>query len=237
MDAHDHGSIPDDPIRFQEAIDRFRQLVPMTDEEYEALEEAEQEFAFTVANVSQADLVAGVYDEIERAIADGTTFDDFQDAVGDSLAAAWGGEDPARLETIFRTNVMDSYSAGRYDVMTAPAVAEARPYWRFDAIGDGPRTCEICDSCGGVILPQDDPWWQTHYPILHPNCRCMATPLSADEAEAEGITDSPPDVDPAPGFGSAPAGSSGSDWEPDTGDYPAAIRDELDGRLDAGADG
>ena len=236
MDAHDHGSIPDDPIQFQEAIDRFRQRVPMTDDEFEQLEEAEQEFAFTVANVAQADLVAEVYDAIDRAIADGTSFDDFQDEVGDSLADSWGGDDPGRLETIFRTNVMDAYGAGRYDVMTAPAVAEARPYWRYDSIGDGPRTCEICEPCGGVVLPQDDSWWQSHYPILHPNCRCIATPLSADEAKDEGITSSPPDVDPAPGFGSPPSGAGGSDWEPDTGDYPSAIGDLLDERLDDYAD-
>jgi hypothetical protein len=233
MDAHDHGPVPDDPIRFREAIDRFRQLVPMTDEQYAALEEAEQEFAFTVADVAQADLVAEVYDAIDRAISDGTTFEDFQGDVGGGLADAWGGEDAGRLDTIFRTNVMDAYSSGRYDVMTAPAVAEARPYWRFDAVGDGARTCDICEPCDGTILPQDHPWWQRHYPILHPNCSCIATPLSEDEARDEGISDDGPDVDPADGFGAPPAGAGGSDWEPDTSDYPAAVRDELDDRLDA----
>lgn len=232
MDAHDHGSVPDDPIKFQEAIDRFRELVPMTDEEFDALTEAEQDFAFTVANVAQADLVAEVYDSIERAITDGTTLDDFKADVGDQLADAWGGEEPGRLETIFRTNVMDAYSSGRYDVMTAPAVAEARPYWRYDAVGDGGRTCDICEPCDGVVLPQDHPWWSRHYPILHPNCRCIATPLSEDEAKDEGITGSPPDVDPAPGFGTPPAGGGGSDWQPDTSDYPAGIGDELESRLD-----
>lgn len=231
MDAHDHGDIPDDPVQFQEAIDRFRQLVPMTDAEYEQLEEAEQQFAFTVANVEQADLVAQVYDAIDSAVSQGKTFEDFQADVGGALADAWGGDDPSRLDMIFRTNVMDSYNAGRYDVMTSPAVAEARPYWRFDGIdGDG-RTCDICQPCIGVILPQDHPWWRRHYPILHPRCRDLAVAMSKEEAEQEGITSDPPDVDPAPGFGSPPVGGGRSDWEPDTSDYPEPIRGELDDRL------
>jgi len=234
VDAHDHGDdVGDDPVRFQEAIDRFRALVPMTEEQYDALEEAEQDFAFTVANVAQADLVAQVYEALQRAIEDGTPFEDFQADVGPQLADEWGGDDPARLETIFRTNVMDAYSAGRYDVMTSPAVAKARPYWRFDAIGDGPRTCDICERCGGVMLPQDHPWWQRHYPILHPNCRCIATAVSQVEAEAEGITTDPPDVEVSAGFGSPPAGAGGGDWDPDTSDYPDGIGNELDERLAA----
>ena len=75
MDPHDHGTIPADPLRFQEAIDDFLKRVPMTSDEYDQLEAAEQEFAFTVANVAQADLVADVYEALQSAIAEGTTFE------------------------------------------------------------------------------------------------------------------------------------------------------------------
>lgn len=230
MDAHDHGNIPDDPLQFQEAIDRFRARVPMTDEQFEQLQDAEREFAFTVANVAQADLVAQVYEAIASAIEDGTTLDDFKAEVGGALADAWGGDDPAHLENIFRTNVMESYNDGRYDVLTAPATLAARPYWRYEGIDDG-RACEICEPCIGVILPADHPWWRTHYPILHYLCRDIVSPLSEDEAKDEGITGSPPDGPPAlEGFGTPPSGA-GDDWEPDTADYPAAIGDELADKL------
>lgn len=235
MDVHDHD-VDDNPLRFQEAIDAFLKRVPMTQDEYDQLEAAEQEFAFTVANVGQADLVAGVYEKLQSAIADGTTFEDFKADVGEGLANEWGGDDPTRMDTIFRTNVMDAYGEGRYEVMTAPAVASARPYWRYDGIdGDG-RTCEICEPRLNVILPADHPWWKRNYPILHCKCRDIADPLTEEEAMAEGITSSPPDdPPPAPGFGTPPAGAGGSNWEPETNEYPGGIGDILQDRLDAGA--
>lgn len=236
MDAHDHPDVDADPLRFKEAIDAFLQRVPMTSDEYDDLEEAEKQFAFTVANVAQADLVAGVYDALKSAIEDGTPFEDFQAQVGPALADEWGGDDPTRLDTIFRTNVMDAYGDGRYQVMTAPAVKSARPYWRYNGIdGDG-RTCEICEPRLNVILPADHPWWQRNYPILHCNCRDIADPLTEEEAQAEGITGSPPDDPaPAPGFGTPPAGAGGGDWQPETADYPDGIGDVLDDRLGQGA--
>jgi hypothetical protein len=235
VDAHSHGSISDDPVKFREAVDEFLSLVPMTDDEYAELEAAEQEFAFTIANVTQADLVGEVYEELRGAIENGTDFGEFQDAVAGDLAAEWGGENPARVEAIFRTSVMDAYNSGRYDLMTAPATADARPYWRYDGIDSDGRTCDICEPCIGTILPADDEWWLTHYPILHPNCRDIATALSADEAEAEGISDGPPDgPEPPAGFGTPPS-IGGSDWEPDPSDYPDAIGGELADKLDEAA--
>lgn len=234
MDPHAHDDVESDPLRFQEAIDAFLKRVPMTDDEYADLDEAEQEFAFTVANVAQADIVAQVYEAIADAISDGTTLEDFQGAVGDSLTAAWGGDDPGRVENIFRTNMMDAYNSGRYAQQTAPATADARPYGRWDVIEDSRTSEDICMPIGlaNVIVRLDSAWAQRHYPPLHYCCRTIVTGLSKEEAEDAGITGSPPDVEPLPGFGSAPAGV-GSDWEPDPSDYPDAIGSELDDKLDA----
>lgn len=46
------------------------------------------EFAFTVADVAQLDMVVDVYEAIERAVAHGTTLDDFKADVGKSLEEA-----------------------------------------------------------------------------------------------------------------------------------------------------
>lgn len=229
-DPHSHAPIPDDPLRFQEAIDDFLKRVPMTKDAYDELSEVEKDFAFTVANVAQADLVAQVYDGIQSAIEDGETFETFQARIGDALDESWGGADPSRLEMIFETNVMDAYNGGRYAQQTAPATIAARPYGRYEGIDDG-HGCEICEPCYNVILPLSHRFFKTHYPILHPRCRDIVTTLSKDEAEAEGITGEPPDgPPPVEGFGAPPA-SAGSDWEPDTSDYPAEIGDELDDKL------
>jgi SPP1 gp7 family putative phage head morphogenesis protein len=228
-DVHQLPGVPADPLRFDEAIRAFRRRSPVTDEVFDLMLEVEREFAFTLANVAQADLVSEVYDAIDRAIRDGTTLEDFKAEVGTALEEAWGGEQPARLEAIFRTNVQGAYNAGRFDRMTAPAAKRARPFWRFDAIADS-RTTPFCRGADGVVLPADDPWWKSRYPPAHHNCRSVVTPLTEDEAKDEGITRSPPPGKAADGFGKAPS-TTGADWEPEPRDYPAPIAAELEEKL------
>lgn len=227
--ADEFLGISSDPVRFQEAIAALRRRVPMTDDAFSALEQQELEFAFTVADVAQLDVVLDVYEAIQSAVADGTTFEDFKAEVGEKLEAAWGEEDGARLETVFRTNVQTSYNGGRYEA--AQRVKEDRPYWRFDG-PDDTSTSDICRPCIGVVLAADHPWWQTHYSPLHHRCRHRVSTLTQAQAEREGITAHPPSVDVPSGFGLAPTGGGGSSWEPDPAEYPDAIRAALEDRLD-----
>ncbi len=211
---------PADPDAFPQAIRWFRSRLIMSDEEFAALEDASYERAFTVAGVAQLDLVTEVWEALDRAIAQGETFGDFQGAVADKLAAAWGGEQPWRVETIFRTNVQSAYSAGRWQQMQAPAVMAARPFRRYSAIFDQ-RECPICAELDGAVRPADDAWWRTHNPPMHFNCRCHVVTLSKAEAEAEGVDPSGPSVDAAEGFGGAP--SETDDWQPDLSEYPGPL--------------
>jgi SPP1 gp7 family putative phage head morphogenesis protein len=229
MPKRPHGNIPADPKRFEEAIDAFRKRVPIRKDEWETLTRQEREYAFTVAEVAQADLVTDVYEAIDKAISAGTTLEEFKRDVGAKLEDAWGEPRAARVETIFRTNVLGAYNEGRHAILTAPAVKEARPYWRFDAVEDS-RTSDICDELDGTILPADDPFWDSHTPPLHFQCRSVLTPLSEEEATDEGENDEAPDAEPDEGFGAAPS-REGEDWEPDLSEYPEEIADELGDRL------
>lgn len=229
MPANDNAP-PADPDRFDEAIRAFRERVPMTDAEFADLMESERQRAFWVAGVTQARAVQDVMDALDRAIEHGTTLEDFKAEVGGTLAEAWGGEDSGRLETVFRTNVMQAYNDGRAVVFADPEVKKARPYLRFDAVGDS-RTSEICEALDGKVLPADDPFWRTHSPPLHPNCRSILTSLSDAEAAGEGITRGRPDTGgaaPADGFGS---GRDDKD-EPDISGFDPAIREVLKDRIE-----
>ena len=223
---------PADPTHFAEAVAAFRKRVPMPKDEWEALEDAQHEYAFTVAGVAQADMVAQVWDAIDSALSNGEDFEAFKERVTDMLETSWGGEIPGRLETIFDTNVNTAYNAGRKSVFTSPTVAEARPYWRFEWVDDDDE-CEICEACNGVILPADDPWWDDHIGPLHFRCRCSFTALSAEEAGEEGISDKAPgeESDPDDGFGD-PGGEPAPDWQPTMRDYPKQIRDVLTDEID-----
>src|SRR3954462_2154161 len=229
------AGISPDPLKFDEAIAAIRRRVPMTEDVWSQLEQDELEYAFTVADVAQLDLVVDVYEAIARAVEDGTTLDDFKEAVGDRLEEAWGEEaEASRVETIFRTNVQGAYNSGRHEA--AQAVKADRPFWRYQAVLDN-RTSDTCEACDGTVLDADDPWFQTHYPPLHPNCRCIAVTLTERQAEREGISSGGPKVDVPDGFGAAPAGGGGTDWDPDPKDYPDAFRGELEDRLSEGDDG
>lgn len=221
-----------DPSKFNEAIRRFRRLVPVTDAEFKRLDEDAQREAFKIANVNSADVVLGVYEELARAIEDGTSFQDSKARIVGKLVEEWGMADSWRVETIFRTNVQRAYNDARYEVMTAPTVLEDRPYWRFDAIDDQ-RTTDICQRLDGTVRPADDPFWKTHSPPTHFNCRSTLVPLTREEAEEEGITPEPPDSPPAEGFGHAP-NTRGANWEPDYSQYPEDVAKELQRRVAGG---
>lgn len=224
--------VTDDPSEFAEAVAAFRRRVPMPDWKWDALSEAERTFAFKVSGVAQADLANDAWQAIDRAIAEGTTLDTFKNEVGAKLEAAWGKADPARLETIFRTNLLGAYNAGRHEILSHPEVKKARPFWRYDASGDD-RDCDVCDALDGTVRPADDPWWHGHTPPCHFQCRCILVPLSQEEAEEEGIDKEGPDVDADEGFGKQPSGDEpGGDWEPDPSGYPKPIAEVLEGKLE-----
>jgi SPP1 gp7 family putative phage head morphogenesis protein len=216
---------PPDPDRFDQAVEAWRRKVPMPEKDWRQLTLEERQHAFTVSGVAQARLVDDVYEALGRAIEEGSTLEDFQADVGDALEEAWGGEDSPRLEMLFRTGIMQSYNEGRQAVFDHPEVKKARPFRRYDGVGDA-RACDICDPLDGTVLPADDPFWQSHQPPLHPSCRCIVTALDPDEADDEGIDDGAPDAeDPADGFG-VPV-----DFEPDYESFSpaiaAALRDKL----------
>lgn len=223
---------PDDPLAFDDAVAHFRERVPMSDVEFDSLLEEEKKYAWKVSGVAQADIVNDVFQSLERAVAEGTSFDDWKADVEEKLTSAWAGtvDDPAwRMETIFRTNVQSAYGRGRFKQMSAPAVMQARPYWKFEAIEDD-RTSDICEEADGTVLAADDPFWASHNPPLHFNCRSTVHALTPEEAKEEGVDDEAPDTEPDDGFGEVP--DDGAEFDAQTGDYPPEIRGELEDRLD-----
>ncbi len=223
---------PADPIRFEQAVRAFRRKDPITDDAMDVLDASERERSFWVAGVAEADVVQQLFDAMDAAIEKGTPLSEFRKAVEEPLFDAWGFEDSPRLETVFRTNIMTAQNAGRYEIMTAPTVLDARPFWRLETVEDD-RQSDICSEFNDppIVLPADDPFWKSHHPPLHHNCRDEIAPLTAEEAADEGLTENPPEMDPAEGFG-APPSVTGEDWVPDLSGYDdeiaAIMRDRLD---------
>lgn len=203
-----------DVERFDEALEWFLGRTILTDEQRLAIPASARSRAFWIAGVAQLDIVQDVFGEIERSLEKGEPFEGFKKRVRDKLTKAWGRDDPARIETIFRNAVQSSYNAGRWAQMTEPSVAKFRPYFMYDAILDE-RTTELCRGLNGTILPHDDPFWDTHCPPLHHRCRAGIRNLRASEAERRGITQAPPAERPPEGWGLSPRVAR--EWRPEAG--------------------
>lgn len=190
-----------DPLDFEEAIAWFRKRVPMSKAEREARAKADARHAAHVASAAHLDLTAQAFAAIKKAAEKGTTLEEFKKDVAAQVKAAWGRDDPWRIETIFRTNVQGAYAAGRYRQAKDPDVLADRPVWMFDAILDD-RTTSICKACDGTKLPADDAWWKGHLPPLHHNCRSGFITLTEDQAGK--LTLLKPTAKPKDGFGAEP---------------------------------
>jgi SPP1 gp7 family putative phage head morphogenesis protein len=187
----------------QEAIDYFRRkgLTP-TFSYAEMLGKAHDQ-AFTVAKMMDMDLLKQVRDSLDMALANGTPFGEWKKTIAPMMKqAGWWGVVPMldpqtgrlvnaqtgsawRLETIFRTNLQNAYSAGQWAQMEQQA--DAAPYLLYDAIDDH-RTRPAHRAWDGVVLPMSDPWWRTHTPPCGWNCRCGVIQLSPEQLGRMGIS-------------------------------------------------
>lgn len=200
------------PPQFKDAVDFFRRKVPMTDAQFDRMAKRSRDRAFTVADVTNLQVLNDVWKSLDRAIDRGTDFGTWKEAVGPALREAWAGDKPGRLENIFRTNVQSAYNAGRWFEMNEPDTLEIRPYFRYAALLD-PRTSRICRPLDGIVLPASSVFWQNHVPPLHYQCRSTIISLTDEQAaEAGGVKKKAPDVAPLDGFGKAPDKET---WKPD----------------------
>jgi SPP1 gp7 family putative phage head morphogenesis protein len=180
------------PQMFEEALELLRQRVAITREEFDAIYTAARAKAFTVAAIESVDVISIIQDTIADAIEEGISSAEWRKRVSEVVdRAGWkmqGDAKTARLENVFRTNVMAAYGEGRYQQQTE--MADLYPYARYNAIGDD-RTREEHQALDGTVSPIGSAFWQTHYPPWDFQCRCYAEPLSADEVDPADLVTAP----------------------------------------------
>lgn len=188
-----YGSLP-----FAEALAFFRAKLSLPTAHWDDLLGAAHDRAFVVAGAMQADLLADLRAAVDRAIADGTTFEsfrkNFEQVVKDRGWTGWTGEDSKggrawRARTIYDTNVFTSYSAGRYRQMQE--VAERRPYWRRRHSPASVEARKAHLAWDGMILRHDDPWITAHPTPSGFGCKCYYESLSERDMKRKGLTVTP----------------------------------------------
>ena len=174
------------------------------------MEEKAKSRAFYVSRLAELEAVGRVKDYLVDNLKDQTSFQNFvKNLDKDELLkkAGWEEDGGWYWETVYRTNTMSAFNAGR-----AEAFEEYEPeFLEFIGIEDFRQT-PVCASRSGIVKKRTDPFWKKNFPPLHFNCRSTVRPIYAEEAEAFGIKESEnvslPDA-PAKGFGRNPA----AEWD------------------------
>lgn len=148
--------------------------------------------AFTVAKATRADVLQTIRDEVDKALAEGSTSREFVKQLTPKLQSLgwWGRREiarpdgvleeatlgtPWRLQNIYRTNLQSAYMVGRYRAQADNA--GSRPYWQYVAVLDQ-RTRPGHRALAGRVFRHDDPVWDVIYPPNGWGCRCRIRTLS-----------------------------------------------------------
>lgn len=228
------------PLPMDEAIEFWRDKVALTPDQFLSLSNEVRIRAFTIAGIGALNLLNDIMSEIDRAIAEGLTMQEWRARVNDMLERrGWEGLSPYRADNIFRTNVQTAFNVGRFKQMTQPEILRKRPYWMYDAVNDK-RTRPTHLALDRRVYPADHPFWNTWYPPNGYRCRCSVRSLSDRDLKRLGLTvysEIPAFVEPPgqaarplmpdPGFAFNPARAS---WEPDLRKYPEALRQAYEAR-------
>jgi len=225
----------------KKAVEKLKKLGISTTGSFEDMMSSAEGRAFVLAKVTQADILQDFKNELERALEEGTNFQEFKNSIRETMERrGWVGStnadgdestltSPWRLKVIYRNNIQSALQAGRYTGQLE--TINRRPYAEYIAVIDK-RTSEVCNSLNGVIRRLDDPFWDTYHPQNHHLCRARLETLSEREMQRDGRTLTTDDeVDalekPAKGFDRSPL----APYEPDTTKYSADIAKQLKSHL------
>lgn len=180
----EYGSLP-----FGQAVEFFRQKVRVPTAKWADMLHGAHTRAFTVAGATKDALLVDFQQAIDKAIAEGTTLEEFRkdfDKIVTTHGWDYNGARGWRTRVIYDTNLRTAYAAGRFAQMTDPDVQRYRPFWRYRH-DDGvkhPRPEHL--AWDGTVLDADDAWWKEHYPPNGWGCRCYVEPLTRRELRALG---------------------------------------------------
>ena len=161
--------------------------------------------AVKVAKAMCIEILDDVCHEVDRAITEGTTLQEFADDLESRLTALgwWGRKhvvdaltgkrrvirigSPYRVRAIIDTHVRMAYAEGRWKCIER--IAARRPWLRYVVVRNSycrPKHMNWHDT----VLAWNHPFWQTHYPPNGRRCGCRVDPLSDADLENLGLTPS-----------------------------------------------
>ncbi len=186
----------------EEIVDFFKSKGLKTSFNWHEVYEEAHGKAFTVAKMTELDLLSDTKKLLERAIENGESFSTFKkDAkklfnekgwtgykelkdpkTGETIKAELGT--PRRIKQIYDCNMNSAYAVGRYREMLEEI--DVAPIWVFKTMADGrerPEHAALHDKA----YRADDAFWVVFFPPLGWGCRCYVINLTKYQAKELGI--------------------------------------------------
>ncbi|WP_151805466.1 phage head morphogenesis protein [Acinetobacter junii] len=188
------------PVPFLEAIQYAQLKKIVLPDEFYSLDLRTRQYASTVSFLTSLEQINTVMHAVNKSIADGSTFNDFQKLVAESEIIL----PESYLDNVFRTNIQSAYAHGRWQQQQRNKAA--RPYLMYSAIDDS-RVRPSHIAMNRIIRHIDDPFWLIWYPPNGFRCRCTVIALTEKQALKYGITSDEdlPDVAVDLGWSTNPA--------------------------------
>ncbi len=182
---------------------------------YQEVWKQEHGHSFTVAKMLETDLLMETKQLLVQSLAEGKTFADFKRELRPQLIErGWwgqkehrslndkGGENTVvqlgsnqRLKTIYQTNMRTAHAAGNWQRIERNK--ETHPYLVYE-LGAANEHRQEHVAWHGLVLPVDDKFWDTHYPLNGWGCKCRVRQISQhnfDKLKTSGITTRTPELD------------------------------------------
>lgn len=148
--------------------------------------------AFTVSGVEDANVMQAVRDLVQ-GITEGATWDEAKKGITAALDPFLGDGAERRAEIVLRANGFQAFAVANYE--TAQADADTTHLQYLHGYAEVPTPSH--EALHGVILPKDDPFWETHTgPWGHLGCVCTVRAINPDlldEARLADATRAPDD--------------------------------------------
>ena len=164
--------------------------------------------AFFVARMTRADILSDIHQQVDRAIREGRTFEQFRRDLEPTLRAKgwWSGDEPdekklvrnprtgqdewtrlgtpRRLKTIYQTNLAVSYDAGNYQAMDE--MSDLLPYQQYHVLDHGKNRRAVHQALDGKIFRADDPALNSIRPRNGWGCQCRMDAITESMARRQG---------------------------------------------------
>ncbi len=174
-----YGTLP-----FDAQIAFFRRKLALPTRTWTDIVHGNHDHAFVVAGAMRMALVEDLQAAVQKAIEQGTTLKQFRkdfDRIVQKHGWSYRGARGWRTRVIYETNLRTSYQAGRY------AQLQRMDYWQYhhSPASSDPRPQHL--AWDGLILPRDDPFWQTNYPPNGFGCKCTVTGMNSATLKRKGL--------------------------------------------------